>query len=80
MTLLEVNVVLMSVEESELLHGLTLSTHMDSHATRLAFLREAVKEEKCQLHHVQTQGMVADIFTKPLPATQFHYLRRLILI
>jgi hypothetical protein len=58
----------------------TSSKRLKHVATRLAFLREAVKEEKCQLHHVQTQGMVADIFTKPLPATQFHYLRRLILI
>ena len=47
--------------------------------TRIAYLREVVKEGDIQLHHINTSAMVADIFTKPLPAAQFHLLRRLVM-
>ena len=43
--------------------------------TRIAFLREAVEEKHVQLHHIRTDSMLADIFTKPLAANQFHHLR-----
>ena len=46
-------------------------------ATRIAYLQEAVKEQSIALFHIKTQGMLADIFTKPLTADQFHALRRL---
>ena len=55
----------------------TSSKRLKHVATRLAYLREAVKDGHVVLHHISTNGMIADIFTKPLGATQFHYLRRL---
>ena len=45
-------------------------------ATRVAFLQESVQEKKASIYHVGTSGQLADIMTKPLPAAQFHELRR----
>ena len=43
-------------------------------ATRLQYLQELVTEGKVTLLHIKTQGNVADIGTKPLPARTFHHL------
>ena len=48
-------------------------------ATKVAFLRELVKEKTISIHHIMAAGQVADIFTKPLGAGQFHQLRLLLL-
>ena len=57
----------------------TSSKRLKHITTRIAFLRESVKDGHVQLHHIMTNGMIADLFTKPLGATQFHYLRRLLM-
>ena len=57
----------------------TSSRRLKHIATRIAYLRETVKDGHVQLHHIMTNGMIADLFTKPLGATQFHYLRRLLM-
>jgi hypothetical protein len=57
----------------------TSSKRLKHIATRIAYLRECVADGVIQLYHIRTTGMVADIFTKPLPAGQFHVLRRLIM-
>jgi hypothetical protein len=56
----------------------TSSKRMKHIATRIYFLRECVEEKHIQLHHMSTTGMIADIFTKPLPAHTFHALRELL--
>ena len=44
-------------------------------ATKIAFLREQVKEAKrVYLYHIRTQGQLADLMTKPLAASIFHPL------
>ena len=57
----------------------TSSRRLKHITTRIAYLRETVKEGHVQLHHIKTNGMIADLFTEPLGATQFHYLRRLLM-
>ena len=58
--------------------GNTSSRRMRHIATRIAFLREAVRDGHVLLTHVGTVGQVADIFTKPLTAATFHTLRALL--
>ena len=58
----------------------TSSRRLKHIATRIAYLRESVKDGHLLLHHIKTNGMIADIFTKPLGAAQFHYLRRLLMV
>ena len=53
----------------------TSSKRMKHIATRIAFLREQVEAKNVQLFHIGTKGQVADIFTKPLAASVFHFLR-----
>ena len=55
----------------------TSSKRMKHIATRIAFLREATKDKKIVLYHVNGTGQLADIFTKPLGAPAFHALRHL---
>lgn len=57
----------------------TSSKRLKHIATRLAYLREAVNGKLIQLHFIKTNAQLADIFTKPLNATQFHKLRRLLM-
>ena len=57
----------------------TSSRRLKHIATRIAYLRESVKDGQVQMHHITTNGNIADLFTKPLGATQFHYLRRLLM-
>ena len=55
------------------------SKKMKHIATRIAFLQEAVKAKHILLTHIGTAGQLADIFTKPLAAAQFHELREFLL-
>ena len=57
----------------------TSSKRMKHIATRIAFLRENIKSEAIMLYHVRSEGQLADIFTKALPAGTFHYLRAYLL-
>ena len=57
----------------------TSSKRMKHIATRIAFLRDAVREKQVQLQHIGTHGMVADLFTKPLSAINFHALRQVMM-
>ena len=57
----------------------TSSRRLKHIATRIAYLRESVQSGEVQMHHIATNGNIADLFTKPLGATQFHYLRRLLM-
>ena len=57
----------------------TSSKRMKHIATRIAFLRETVQRKEVLLHHIQTEGQVADIMTKALGAHLFHALRKLLL-
>ena len=57
----------------------TSSRRLKHIATRIAYLRESVKDGQVQMHHIATNGNIADLFTKPLGATHFHYLRRLLM-
>jgi len=55
--------------------GNTSSKRMKHVATKIAFLREQVKEAKrVYLYHIRTQGQLADLMTKPLAASIFHPL------
>lgn len=51
------------------------SKHID---IRFHFIREKVKEGSVELEHIGSKEQVADIFTKPLPATTFQELRKLL--
>ena len=51
------------------------SKRMKHVATRIAFLREHVEAGNITLFHISTVGQIADIFTKPLPASTFHNIR-----
>ena len=55
------------------------SKRMKHIATRIAFLREAVKAQEIMLYHIRTTGQLADIFTKPLAANVFHNFRLVML-
>ena len=55
------------------------SNRMKHIATRIAFLREAVKAQEIMLYHIRTTGQLADIFTKPLAANVFHNFRLVML-
>ena len=44
-------------------------------ATRIAFLREQIADKTIMLYHIRTEGQLADIFTKALLPSVFHYLR-----
>ena len=46
--------------------------------TRMAYLQEKVDEKLVVLLHIDTNGMIADIGTKMLSATEFHRLRDLL--
>ena len=48
-------------------------------ATRIAFLRERVKDKEIMLFHISAPGMIADIFTKPLILNLFIKFRSYIL-
>ena len=48
-------------------------------ATRMAFLRELVEAKEIILLHTRAPGQIADIFTKPLAANDFHALRSFLL-
>ena len=62
----------------QLSDGDTSSKKMVHIATRIAFLREQVRDKTILLYHIKTQGQIADIFTKPLGASIFHNLRQLL--
>ena len=62
----------------QLSDGDTSSKKMIHIATRIAFLREQVKDKSILLYHIKTEGQIADIFTKPLGASVFHNLRQLL--
>ena len=47
--------------------------------TGLAFLREQITAKTVEMCHISNKGQVADIFTKPLPPAQFHFLREFLL-
>ena len=44
-------------------------------AIKYHFLRELVYDKEVRLEYVNTEGQIADIFTKPLPKDAFLYLR-----
>jgi len=46
--------------------------------TRMAYLQEKVDDRLVALIHIDTSGMIADIGTKILNATDFHRLRELL--
>lgn len=46
---------------------------------RYAFVREAVEDKECVLVYCPTDSNIADIFTKPLAADRFIFLRQLLL-
>ena len=55
--------------------GNTSSKRMRHVATKIAFLREQIKDDKrVHMCHIRTQGQLADIMTKPLAASVFHPL------
>ena len=58
--------------------GNTSSKRMRHVATKIAFLREQIKDDNrvhmYMLYHIRTQGQLADIMTKPLVASVFHPL------
>ena len=55
--------------------GNTSSKRMRHVATKIAFLREQIKDDKrVHMCHIRTQGQLADIMTKPLVASVFHPL------
>ena len=43
---------------------------------RITWLKEVIAERKMQMYFLSGERQLADIFTKPLPATRFHMLRR----
>ena len=53
----------------------TSSKRMKHMATRIAFLREQIADGTIMLYHIRTEGQLADIFTKALSPSVFHYLR-----
>ena len=53
----------------------TSSKRMKHIATRIAFLREQIADKTIMLYHIRTEGQLADIFTKALLPSVFHYLR-----
>ena len=55
------------------------SKRMKHVITRLSYLRELVNDKKICLYHVGTKGQIADLFTKPLAAKDFHRLREVVL-
>lgn len=63
----------------QLADGETSSKRLRHVATRLALLREFRATKDIELHHLYTEGQIADILTKPLSAQRFHSLRDLLL-
>ena len=63
----------------QLSDGNTPSKRMKHIATRIAFLREQVKDGTIMLYHVGTLGQISDIFTKACPPAIFHALRAYLL-
>ena len=56
----------------------TSSKRLKHVATRIAFLRELVEGGIISIQHIRTDGMIADICTKPLPGDRFHRFRQLL--
>ena len=48
------------------------SKHID---VRFHFVRDVISDKKIEIHYVPSKQQLADIFTKPLPAQQFCFLR-----
>ena len=57
----------------------TSSKRMKHIATRLAFLREQIKDKVAEMYHIRNSGQIADIFTKPTIPALFHTLREQLL-
>ena len=60
-----------SVSKNPVLHSKTKHIPIKYH-----FLREQVSNRIVQLNYIPTKEQIADIFTKPLAATPFEYLRQ----
>jgi hypothetical protein len=59
-----------SVAKNLVLHSNT--KHIE---VRFHFLRDHYEKDDIDLHHIDTQNQLADIFTKPLDQAQFARLR-----
>ena len=60
-----------SISKNPVLHSKTKHISIKYH-----FLREQVTNRVVQLNFIPSTEQIADIFTKPLPKTQFEYLRQ----
>jgi hypothetical protein len=60
-----------SVSKNPVLHAKTKHIPIKYH-----FLREQVSNRTIQLNYIPSTEQIADIFTKPLAATHFGYLRQ----
>jgi len=46
--------------------------------TKYHFLRDQVANKQVQVHYIPSKEQIADIFTKPLPKSQFEYLQQML--
>ena len=63
------NIDIISMSKNPVLHSKTKKIPIKYH-----FLREKVTNKVVQLNFIPSTKHIADIFTKPLPKTQFEYL------
>ena len=59
-------------------HGTCMNSRLRGHfSMRDAWVRELRDADECKVVHVSSQKQLADMFTKPLPASKFRLLMSL---
>ncbi|PKU73330.1 Retrovirus-related Pol polyprotein from transposon TNT 1-94 [Dendrobium catenatum] len=63
------NISAIALANNPVFHARTKHIEVDCH-----FIRECIKNNSINVHHISTKDQIADLFTKALPTATFHHL------